>query len=102
MAFGKGKQQKEKVDRRQILADKLIDLMDSGTAPWQKPWDAGEVMAPINAITKKPYRGVNMQTLMLSTPDPTDNRWCTYKQAEERGWQVRKGEKARAYVEFLV
>jgi len=102
-AFGKkrGGEEREKIDRRQILADRLVEMMEKGTAPWQKPWDAGEVMTPVNAVTGKPYRGINSQTLMLSTPDPTDNRWCTYKQAQEKGWQVRKGEKAVAYVEYF-
>ena len=48
---------------------------------------------PRNAITGAAYRGVNVLTLTLSplafaSGDP---RWATYKQAAERGWQVRKG-----------
>ena len=82
---------KEKRDLRQDLADTLIRRIEEGTAPWQKPWEAGEIQAPINVATGKPYRGVNYQNLMTFSPDPTDPRWCTYKQAQEQGWQVRKG-----------
>lgn len=79
-------------DLRLELADRLIQQIESGTAPWQRDWEAGEVQPPVNAITGKPYRGVNYQNLLLFSPDPSDNRWATYKQAEAQGWQVRKGE----------
>ena len=50
---------------------------------------------PCNAITGARYRGINvvilaMSPLAFSSGDP---RWATYKQAAERGWQVRKGER---------
>jgi antirestriction protein ArdC len=78
-------------DLRAELAATLIQRIKENTAPWQQPWEAGEVRAPVNAITGKRYSGVNHQTLMTFSPDPSDPRWCTYKQAEEKGWQVRKG-----------
>ena len=47
---------------------------------------------PINAVTGKPYRGVNRELLSTFGPSNGDGRYCTYKQAEAQGWQVRKGE----------
>ena len=82
----------EKKDPRLELADRLIEQIEAGTASWQRPWEAGDVLAPVNAVTGKPYSGVNYQNLMMFSPDPSDSRWCTYKQAQEQGWQVRKGE----------
>lgn len=81
----------ERKDPRADLAAELLERIKSGTATWQQPWEAGEVLEPINAITGKPYRGVNRLTLMTFSPDPSDPRWCTYKQAAEQGWQVKKG-----------
>ncbi|MEY2343182.1 ArdC-like ssDNA-binding domain-containing protein [Acidithiobacillus sp. IBUN Pt1247-S3] len=81
-----------KRDFRLEVADHLIQQIEQGTARWQKPWKAGEVLAPANAVTGKPYRGVNQESLMMFSPDASDPRWCTYKQAQEKGWQVRKGE----------
>ncbi|MBU2834214.1 DUF1738 domain-containing protein [Acidithiobacillus thiooxidans] len=81
-----------KIDVRQELAEKLMQQMETGSAFWQKPWDAGSMEMPFNTTTGKPYKGVNAQYLMLFSPDPADNRWCTYKQAKEQGWQVKKGE----------
>ena len=50
---------------------------------------------PCNAATGARYRGINVVTLAMSplafcSGDP---RWATYKQAGDRGWQVRKGER---------
>ena len=81
----------EKKDHRLELADRLIEQIEQGTARWQRPWKAGEILAPVNAVTGKPYRGVNYENLMALSPDPSDPRWCTYKQAQEKGWQVRQG-----------
>ena len=51
----------ETKDYRQILTDKLIEQLEAGTAPWQKPWDAreGSDRLPYNPTTEKPYRGAN-------------------------------------------
>jgi antirestriction protein ArdC len=91
--MARAKETKEKRDLRQELAERLIQKIEEGTAFWQKPWAAGEVQRPSNAVTGKPYSGVNAANLMDFSPDTSDNRWCTYKQAESQGWQVRKGER---------
>ena len=84
----------DKTDYRQILTDKLIEHLEAGTAPWQKPWDAreGSDRLPYNPVTGKEYRGAN--SLFLTMNGRSDPRWATYKQAAEQGWQVRKGEKS--------
>ena len=87
--------------RAEVTAD-IIHMLEEGTAPWQKPWEAGELgRSPFNPTTNKPYRGGNVLGLMISgmRRGYTDPRWCTYKQAADNGWQVRKGEKATA-IEF--
>jgi antirestriction protein ArdC len=74
----------------------IIAALEAGTPPWRRPWDvakAGGPMMPYNAATGAHYRGINtlllgMSPLAFLTCDP---RWATYKQAAERGWQVRKG-----------
>lgn len=85
-------------DFRQDLTDKIIAALESGTAPWQKPWDgsAGGFF-PINPTTGKAYRGGN--ALQLMGQGYEDNRWCTFNQANENGWKIRKGEKA-TWIEY--
>jgi antirestriction protein ArdC len=59
------------------------------------PDKAGGPAMPRNAATGHRYRGINVLTLGMSALAfaSGDPRWATYKQAEERGWQVRKGER---------
>lgn len=78
----------------QTVAAKLIEQIEAGTAPWQKPWEPGvEANTPKNAATGKPYNGMNRVWLDMNSPDPSDPRWCTYNQAQGLGAQVRKGER---------
>jgi antirestriction protein ArdC/phage/plasmid primase-like uncharacterized protein len=73
------------------LADKLIEQLKAGTAPWQQPWAAGRMLSPYNPTTGNRYRGINILALMAT--GRSDPRWMTYKQAQAQGWQVRAGEK---------
>ncbi len=83
---------------RQELVDKLISQLESGTAPWQKPWTSVENMAfrpAFNPVTKNYYNGVNRFRLMLAALDKgyKDNRWCTFDIASKKKWHIKKGEK---------
>lgn len=77
----------------EVVAEKLIEQLKAGTAPWQKPWSPGEPNAylPMNPTTGKRYKGINAIHLMAQ--GRSDARWMTYKQAAAEGAQVRKGEK---------
>jgi len=80
----------------ELVAEKIIDQLKKGTAPWQKPWEPGRVGAliPTNPITQKRYKGIN--ALHLMAQGYTDTRWMTYKQANTLDAQVTKGEKGTA------
>ena len=85
-------------DHYQDVTNRIIEALEAGTPPWRRPWDpdkAGGPAMPRNATTGQRYRGINVLTLGMSTLafSSGDPRWATYKQAEERGWQVRKGER---------
>ena len=90
-----------KRDLRQEVTDQIIRAMEQGTAPWQKPWQAGVLELPFNPVSGKSYRGGNVVQLMVvaSSKGYDDPRWLTYHQTQENGWQVRRGEKG-AQVEF--
>lgn len=77
----------------EVVAEKLIEQLKAGTAPWQRPWEPGEPNAylPMNPITGKRYKGINAIHLMAQGRN--DARWMTYKQTAAVGAQVRKGEK---------
>jgi putative DNA primase/helicase len=77
------------------VAMAIIKQLKEGTAPWQKPWEAGERFMPFNPTTGNEYRGMNAVWLMsrAQTQGFTDARWMTYRQSQEQDAQVRKGEK---------
>src|SRR6476646_8185187 len=77
----------------EAVAQRLIEQLRQGTAPWQKPWQPGEPLAllPMNPITGKRYKGIN--AIQLMSQGRTDQRWMTYRQAAGAGGQVREGEK---------
>ena len=72
-----------------LVTEKIIELLESGTIPWRKPWtDAGP---PKNLISKRPYRGVNI--LLLNALGFSQNLFLTWKQLKTIGASVKKGEK---------
>lgn len=77
----------------QEVTDRIIAQLEQGAAPWIKPWSATNVQggADINAVSRKPYRGINRVLLAMSGFG--SNRWATFKQWQELGGTVRKGEK---------
>lgn len=90
---------KKSSDRKsvsEIFAETIIEELKQGTAPWQKPWKAGECRRPMNPITGTVYKGVN--AVMLARHGYTDPRWMTMKQANDQEWRVKKGSKAQQVV----
>ncbi|MDR1660103.1 MAG: ssDNA-binding domain-containing protein, partial [Desulfovibrio sp.] len=77
------------------FADKVIDALEKGNAPWQREWKAGGIVAPVNAVTGKRYTGVNLVTLMTRQMETgsADPRYVTGKQAQDNGLEVRDGAK---------
>ena len=80
------------------VTQKIITALETGTAPWRRPWDPNKVAlgGPCNAVTGHRYRGINPLLLAMSAPAQAhdDPRWLSFKQAQDKGWQVRKGERA--------
>ena len=73
------------------VADRIIEAIEAGTAPWMKPWTPGETPRPVNFTTGRAYRGINV--LVLSMAGFGDPRWASFKQIKTAGGMVRKGEK---------
>ena len=74
----------------EIITARVVEQLERGTVPWHKPW-AGEQGIPQNAISRKPYRGINV--FLLSCTSFESPAWLTYKQAQSLGGNVRKGER---------
>lgn len=78
----------------EIITDRICEILEKGEIPWHKPWTCKPGTMHQNAKGRE-YNGLNiiMLNCMAATMNYKSNQWITYKQAGERGWQVRKGEK---------
>jgi antirestriction protein ArdC len=88
----------EKKDIFQRVTDQIIKAIEEGAGSYRMPWrcSGGFPNSPINAATKRPYRGINVLILWAIAQEKGYNsgKWATYKQWHELGAQVRKGEKS--------
>ncbi len=77
----------------QDVTNRIIAELEKGCAPWAKPWSAS-CGAPVNAVTKRFYSGVNVLLLwmMQEAQGYLHSRWLTFNQARDAGLSVRKGE----------
>ena len=73
----------------EIVTEKIIKQLESGVAPWRKPWTC---QTPANLLTQKEYRGLNVFT--LASQGFPSRFWLTYNQATKLGGRIRKGEKS--------
>src|SRR5229473_6414149 len=93
------------IEKRDVYARvtaQIINAIEQGVNSWRMPWHTSGryAFSPINATSKKPYRGINTVCLWAAAQAKGYERgeWATYQQWLERGAQVRKGEKATTVV----
>ena len=81
-------------DLYQSITDKIIAELSAGTAPWVRPWSGTTDPLPRNAVSQRPYRGINNILLGIETfgHGYATNQWLTFRQANQLGGHVRKGE----------
>jgi len=78
---------------------KIIAELEKGAIPWIKNWQA-DSSADKNFVSQKPYKGINRLLLGMSSMAQGFNNpaWATYPQWQEKGFNVKKGEKATQIV----
>jgi hypothetical protein len=75
----------------EVITQRIIQQLESGTAPWHKPWKArGKRGLPRNLVSGREYRGINVWILLSS--GYASPHWLTFRQARELGGHVRQGE----------
>jgi len=76
----------------EMITERIITLLEQGAVPWRKPWSGGNCSdLPMNLVSKREYRGINV--FLLLCMGYSSRYWLSFKQAQERGGHVRKGEK---------
>jgi antirestriction protein ArdC len=81
----------------------IISEIEAGNlAPWLCPWKTQQRcgIMPVNAVTGHTYAGLNVLVLWLerNKQQYKENAWLTYKQCQEAGGQVRKGERSTGII----
>ena len=85
----------------QSITDSILAALEQGVKPWSRPWAtrAGaeilDASLPFNASSGRNYRGLNVPMLWAAANANGYSRhaWVSYKQAQELGGNVRRGEK---------
>lgn len=94
MAYKKSSSE-PKIDIYEIVTNKILEKLEQGQIPWQKPWNI-KTGLPCNITTGKEYNGINV--MLLGSQRYDSKYWLSYKQCAEKGGNVKKGEKGSMIV----
>ncbi len=72
------------------VTNRIIDQLEKGQIPWQKPWIASG--SAVSRATGKPYSLLNQMILGRG------GEYLTFAQCQKEGGKVRKGEKSQMVV----
>ena len=80
----------------------IIAAIEQGAGEWHAPWfhDGTSAARPTNISSGKRYRGINTVALWVAAMAAGygDGLWGTYRQWQDAGAQVRKGERSTTVV----
>ena len=81
-------------DIYQMVTDRIVAQLENGIVPWQQPWSVGACgsCCAYSHATGKAYSLINQFMLGKS------GEYLTFKQCQDEGGKIRKGEKASAIV----
>lgn len=75
----------------EMVTDRIIEQLENGIIPWQKPW-SGTINGAYNRISNKPYSLLNQMLLSYS------GEYATFKQWVNLGGHIKKGAKSEIVV----
>ena len=85
-------------DVYEAITNQIIAAIETGSGKVQMPWhrSGASIMRPVNVASRNAYRGVNTVALWAAADACgfPHGLWGTYRQWQDRGAQVRKGEKS--------
>jgi antirestriction protein ArdC len=80
-----------------VVNSRIMELLQQGTVPWKKPWNA-QSNYPKNLISGKRYQGVNV--FLLACQQYGSPWHLTFKQCQDKGGHVIKGSKSCPVIYF--
>ena len=95
---------RQRLDVHEAITTKIIAAIEAGAGDFQMPWHRPGVAftIPKNALTEKHYRGSNILSLWIDADAKKFEHqlYATFKQWQELGAQVRKGERGSMIVKY--
>lgn len=92
----------QRFDVYEAITHQIITAIEAGVGQVQMPWhrSGASIHRPANIASGNAYRGVNVIALWAAAANGGFDQglWGTYRQWQERGAQVRKGEKSSLIV----
>lgn len=95
------KLQEEKTMKASIyetITSQIVTAIEEGAGLYKMPWHRAraDITNPVNVTSGRSYRGLNIVTLWMiaEARQYGSGSWATYQQWQEKGAQVRKGEKS--------
>ena len=79
----------------EMVTDRIIEQLENGIIPWEKPW-TGVRSGAFNRVSKKSYSLLNQMFLKH------EGEYATFKQWQDLGGHIRKGEKSEIIVFWKV
>ena len=79
----------------EMVTSRIIEQLESGIIPWEKPW-TGVRSGAYNRVSKKSYSLLNQ--MLLSK----EGEWATFKQWQDLGGKIKRGEKSSIVVFWKV
>lgn len=79
------------MDVYHMVTDRILKQLEEGVIPWKKPW-ADCLEGTFNRVSRKSYSLLNQMLLSKS------GEYATYKQWQQVGGRVKKGEKSEIVV----
>ena len=92
----------DRADIHTRITAEIVAAIEAGASDYSMPWhhDGSATARPMNVVSGKAYRGVNVLALWVAARGggyPT-GLWGTYRQWQDLGAQVRKGERSTSVI----
>lgn len=82
----------------ETITNQIVTAIEEGAAEFKMPWHrmGQDIFCPVNVVSGRDYRGLNVISLWMIAEAKRyqSGTWATYQQWQEKGCQVRKGEKS--------
>ena len=92
---------KSKQEIQEQISALVIKQLEQGIVPWRKPWTSAGYL-PTSLTTGKVYGGINLLILSIVGSEYSRPLWITYKEAEKRGGNIKRGEKGTGIIKWSI